>query len=111
MLGDPRMSTQQIQQAREKLFAKRRDLAQQVAEEVEQLQTEDPDRDQRASEVVHARIVEKLSRQDREKLARVDAALARIERGTYGICASCGRPIERERLEQSPEADRCGRCG
>jgi RNA polymerase-binding transcription factor DksA len=37
----------------------------------------------------------------------IEAALARIENGTYGRCVDCGRPIPDERLEARPEAARC----
>ena len=40
-------------------------------------------------------------------LARIDAALARIEEGTYGRCRVCGREIGEERLEARPWADLC----
>jgi RNA polymerase-binding protein DksA len=35
-------------------------------------------------------------------LQAIDAALQRIENGTYGICRSCGKPIDPERLEALP---------
>ena len=44
------------------------------------------------------------------RLAEVDAALARVRGGEYGSCASCGRPIERERLEARPTALTCVAC-
>jgi RNA polymerase-binding protein DksA len=40
-------------------------------------------------------------------LGEIDAALKRIDDGTYGICSSCGRPIEPERLEFLPYATLC----
>lgn len=40
-------------------------------------------------------------------LADVDAALARIEAGTYGLCRVCGREIGEERLEAVPTAILC----
>ena len=40
----------------------------------------------------------------RRRLADVDDALARIEAGEYGTCASCGRPIAPERLADRPSA-------
>jgi DnaK suppressor protein len=43
----------------------------------------------------------------RQRLAEVDAALARIADGTYGICAVCGEPIPSARLEARPTTDRC----
>jgi DnaK suppressor protein len=43
-------------------------------------------------------------------LAEIDAALARIEEGTYGICTNCDRPIPVERLEALPWATLCIDC-
>jgi DnaK suppressor protein len=40
-------------------------------------------------------------------LAEVDAALRRIDDGTYGNCVVCGRPIDEERLEAVPYATLC----
>ncbi len=40
-------------------------------------------------------------------LEQIDAALARIEDGTYGTCTACGREIPEERLEASPWAALC----
>jgi RNA polymerase-binding transcription factor len=37
-------------------------------------------------------------------------ALLRIDRGTYGVCADCGRPIPEGRLDARPEAARCVTC-
>ncbi|GGM40162.1 TraR/DksA family transcriptional regulator [Promicromonospora citrea] len=44
------------------------------------------------------------------RLADVDAALARIADGTYGVCERCGRPIARERLLARPTARTCIAC-
>ena len=38
------------------------------------------------------------------------AALARIERGTFGLCVDCAQPIERKRLDAEPLTERCARC-
>jgi len=43
-------------------------------------------------------------------LAEIDAALQRIEEGTYGICTNCGRRIADERLEARPWATLCIDC-
>ena len=48
--------------------------------------------------------------QAREHLAEVDAALARLAAGTYGVCASCGRPVGEARLEARPTARLCIDC-
>jgi len=44
------------------------------------------------------------------ELRQVDEALARVEAGTYGICARCGRPIPTGRLEARPFAEYCVAC-
>jgi RNA polymerase-binding protein DksA len=43
-------------------------------------------------------------------LQAIDAALQRIENGTYGICQNCGQPIGAERLEALPWTTRCIDC-
>lgn len=43
-------------------------------------------------------------------LGAIDAALLRIENGTYGTCVRCGKPIAEERLEAIPYATRCIDC-
>jgi RNA polymerase-binding protein DksA len=40
-------------------------------------------------------------------LAQVEAALRRVEAGTYGICVRCGRPIGEARLRAIPYTDLC----
>jgi DnaK suppressor protein len=46
----------------------------------------------------------------RENLVRIDAALERIESGTYGVCTRCGASIPPDRLEAMPDADLCIVC-
>lgn len=43
-------------------------------------------------------------------LAAIDAALRRIEQGTFGVCQRCGKPIAEERLEAVPWAELCIDC-
>ena len=45
-----------------------------------------------------------------DELVTLDAALARIEAGTYGECADCGVSIPAPRLQASPEVTRCIAC-
>ncbi|HYH34253.1 MAG TPA: TraR/DksA family transcriptional regulator [Nocardioides sp.] len=47
---------------------------------------------------------------EREKLAQIDRALARIADGTYGVCESCGNPIGKMRLMAFPRATLCLTC-
>jgi RNA polymerase-binding protein DksA len=43
-------------------------------------------------------------------LAEIDAALKRIDNGTYGQCTNCGNQIPEERLEARPYATLCIGC-
>ena len=47
---------------------------------------------------------------EREKLAQIERALARIADGTYGICESCGNPIGKGRSMAFPRATLCLTC-
>jgi len=50
-------------------------------------------------------------RKNTENLLRqVEAALARFEKGTYGLCLQCGQPIDPARLEAIPYAQLCIKC-
>ncbi len=53
-----------------------------------------------------------LALRDRSQaeLRRVDAALAKLDTGTYGTCDGCGGPIPAERLEAIPWAATCIDC-
>lgn len=48
--------------------------------------------------------------QVREHLVQIDAALARLEQGSYGTCGSCGQPIGAARLAARPVATTCIGC-
>ncbi|MGN6243657.1 MAG: TraR/DksA family transcriptional regulator [Motilibacteraceae bacterium] len=48
--------------------------------------------------------------QAREGLAGLDAALRRLDEGTYGTCQRCGRPIAPGRLVARPAATLCIEC-
>ncbi len=43
-------------------------------------------------------------------LAEIDAALDRMERGVYGQCVTCARPIPEDRLDVLPMAPQCMPC-
>ncbi len=46
----------------------------------------------------------KLGDKESRMVAEIDQALLRIEEGSYGTCARCGRPIDERRLEAMPTA-------
>jgi RNA polymerase-binding protein DksA len=60
-----------------------------------------------ASETYMRELDEGLEENAEHLLAEVEAALERIDDGTYGICESCGKPIGAERLDAVPYATLC----
>ena len=54
--------------------------------------------------------VDAMVRRTRDHLEEVDAALARLDGGTYGVCERCGRAIAPARLEARPTARTCVGC-
>ncbi|MCK8438270.1 hypothetical protein G3I77_36280 [Streptomyces sp. D2-8] len=66
------------------------------------------DRRQRAAAQIEVRV--KLTASARMVLTDVEAALNRMDEGSYGACHLCRRPIERERLMIVPQARYCARC-
>ncbi len=51
-----------------------------------------------------------LSAQALQAVAEIDAALGRIEAGTYGVCERCQQPIPKPRLRALPYARLCVAC-
>lgn len=58
----------------------------------------------------HIEVQVKLAASARMVLADVEAALTRMDEGSYGSCHLCRRPIDRERLTIVPQARYCARC-
>ncbi|HEX9415263.1 MAG TPA: TraR/DksA C4-type zinc finger protein [Gaiellaceae bacterium] len=63
-----------------------------------------------ASMTLDEEIDDTLEENSGHVLEEIDDALARIDAGTYGICAICGREIALERLEAIPYATQCIDC-
>ena len=63
-----------------------------------------------ATETVDREIEQTLEDNAEHLLASIDAALGRIEDGSYGRCDRCGEAIADERLEALPYATKCIEC-
>ena len=63
-----------------------------------------------ATETYDRELDHTLEENSEHVLAAIDAALKRIDEGTYGICTNCGRQIAEERLEALPWATLCIDC-
>lgn len=66
--------------------------------------------DSRAQVATEREIEFALGERETAELTALDAALGRIEAGTYGVCTDCGVTIPAARLQASPEAGRCIAC-
>lgn len=55
-------------------------------------------------------ISESNLKQKRMRLQRLEAALKRIERGTFGLCSVCEEDIPEKRLKIAPESTVCMDC-
>ena len=53
---------------------------------------------------VNQEIALRLGERESQMVADIDQALMRIDEGTYGVCAKCGKPIDERRLEAMPTA-------
>ncbi|MBI5613374.1 TraR/DksA C4-type zinc finger protein [Candidatus Gottesmanbacteria bacterium] len=111
------LSQQDIDTARILLEEEKKKLVSRVIELTAQDPFSDPDRlndnaasDMEASEESNHDRFQAILDELKEKLGLLDGALLRIGNGTYGVCTSCGKPIEQNRLKILPTAVLCSLC-
>ena len=73
-------------------------------------QSHSSDSSEQAQERENDEVVDGIANETEASIRTIQAALERIEAGTYGSCESCGEPIGAERLSAIPEATRCVNC-
>jgi DnaK suppressor protein len=76
----------------------------------EQLADFMPDPADAGSNLSETERVEAVISVAKQQLAEVLDALHRIDDGSYGTCADCGKPVPEGRLDAKPEAARCVAC-
>ena len=104
---EPFMNERQREYFRNKLIAWREDILKEAKETLQHLQDENqnhPDLADRASSETDRAIELRARDRQRKLIAKIDAALQRIEDGTYGYCEETGEPIAIKRLEARPIA-------
>ena len=79
-------------------------------EELEEIATTSDTPAETATATLGREVDYTLEENSGEILSQIDAALRRIDDGTYGTCTNCGRQIPRERLEAYPWASLCIDC-
>jgi len=104
---EPFMSERQRAYFRAKLIAWKNDILREAKETLENLQRENvnqPDLADRASSETDRSIELRARDRQRKLIAKIDAALERLNDGTYGYCEETGEPIGIKRLDARPIA-------
>jgi DnaK suppressor protein len=65
---------------------------------------------EQAQERENDEVVDAIGNETAQSIRVIQAALARIDDGTYGLCENCGEDIAPARLSVVPEATRCVNC-
>jgi len=99
---------------RERLIAQHRSLSRQI-KDVDQLSREVSgdevqDLGDRSTQSLGLDITLDIAAAKSDNLRRIEAALQRMDRGTYGECVECGGEINPLRLEADPAVLRCSPC-
>ncbi|EHS50635.1 transcriptional regulator, TraR/DksA family [Rhizobium sp. PDO1-076] len=68
------------------------------------------DSEERATETENDEVLEEFGQVGEAELRAIDAALNRIDGGTYGTCVTCGQPISAARLAAVPHTPFCQEC-
>ena len=102
---EPFMNERQREYFRDKLLAWREDILKVAKETLQHLQDENQnhaDFADRASSETDRAIELRAGDRQRKLIAKIDAALQRLDDGTYGYCEEIGEPIALKRLEARP---------
>jgi RNA polymerase-binding protein DksA len=68
------------------------------------------DSKERAQQFENNEVVDALGNEAREEIAKISAALRRMDAGEFGLCVECGEEIAGSRLEAYPYAEECIDC-
>lgn len=68
------------------------------------------DFEEQAVQQENDQVLDALDSITRAEITAIDAALARIRTGKFGVCAGCGRSIEHARVLAMPAAEKCISC-
>ncbi len=104
---EPFMNERQVEYFRRKLIAWKNDLLMESRETIEGLQDGTrniPDVADRASEETDRALELRTRDRQRKLVAKIDAALRRIDESEYGYCEVTGEPISLKRLDARPIA-------
>ncbi|HEY0571469.1 MAG TPA: RNA polymerase-binding protein DksA [Enterovirga sp.] len=104
---EPFMNDRQREYFRRKLNAWKGEILREAQQTISALQNESPnhpDLADRASSETDRAIELRARDRQRKLIAKIEAAISRLDEGTYGFCEETGEPISLKRLEARPIA-------
>jgi RNA polymerase-binding protein DksA len=104
-------SQQETEEIRQRLLKHKAELRKRVTTIHEHAR--DPleqDSAEQAAQLGNVAVVSALESEAVQQIAEIDAALQRLDAGTYGICVTCGEPVGDGRLKVRPAATQCRDC-
>ena len=105
------MSDASCEELRARLNQKKQELTERLSRISANLRRGyEADSKERAKQLEDNEVVDALGNEARTEIAKISAALRRMDSGEYGICVECGLPIDEGRLNAYPYADECIEC-
>ena len=107
------MNKKQLEFFKDLLAKRLEDLAGGARETVDEMNDEDdtfPDPNDRATLESDRNFVLRIRDRERKLIAKIQQALERVEKGTFGICEECGEDISEGRLKARPVTTLCIKC-
>lgn len=107
MTGQRKSIRRELLRRRDQLIPRWRAL---IEEENRLLDHKSPDWEDMAAEQRDAALLDRLGETELACWRQIEAALDRLDRGSYGTCSQCGNHIDDRRLRAMPEATTCRPC-
>jgi len=108
------LTSEQRHHQKEALLARQREIETQFAQTLEMAQPVSPDpaigRLTRQDAMQQQQMTLETRRRLELQRTQIQTALQRMEKGAYGICVMCKKPISEQRLEIVPESPLCVPC-
>lgn len=106
------LTKQEIAEIAESLSEMKADIAKNVEDKknLDLLEPEVGDSIDQATQSLDKEILFELSDNERKILGDIDAALRKMDKGTYGLCEHCKKQIEKKRIKALPSARYCMVC-
>lgn len=115
-MADETSTPTSLEDMRQRLEAERAEFAESIERATAEVPhersdvTDGPGETENLVAAEHQEVTARVEALARAAITEIDAALARIDAGTYGQCTACGTAIPPERLDAMPAAAHCVTC-